>query len=278
MSLPVTPGQQVPLRHPSELPMYALMVALNLLLFGLLLWVASGPRELLAAMDAEQFTTLVQAAAYAIIAFIPGLLVVRQIQRAAVRGSAIALSATQFPEIHAWVAEIAGRLGMAAPPAIYLANGNGTLNAFAAQSGWTNNYVVISNELFANLRDGNREGLRFILGHECAHIRLNHVALWYQISICYSQYLPILGATLSRLREYSCDRNGAAVEPRGERGLVLLAAGRYAHDEVTLAELVDQGQNLGGFWVELAQLTSSHPWVVRRLARLYQLGLFGRRD
>ncbi len=160
------------------------------------------------------------------------------------------------------------------PPAVYLANGNGTLNAFAAQSGWANNYIVISNELFANLRDGNREGLRFILGHECAHIRLHHVALWYQLTICYSQFIPILGPTLSRLREYSCDRNGAAMEPSGQRGLVLLAAGRYAHDQVTLPELVEQGRTLGGFWVEVAQLNSSHPWTVRRLARLYQLGLF----
>ncbi len=276
MSIPVTPGQQVPLRHPSELPMYALMVVLNVLILLFLIWVASAPRELLTHLDAEEFTRVVEMAAYVVIAFIPGLVIIRQIQRAAIRGSAIELSHTQFPEIHAWVAEIAARLGMAKPPAVFLANGNGTLNAFAAQSGWNNNYVVLSNELFANLRDGNREGLRFIIGHECAHVRLDHVALWYQLTICYSQYVPILGPTLSRLREYSCDRNGAAMEPRGERGLVLLAAGRYAHDQVTLHEVVDQGQNLGGFWVELAQLNSSHPWVVRRIARLYQLGLFGR--
>jgi hypothetical protein len=41
---------------------------------------------------------------------------------------------------------------------LFLSNGNGTLNAFAAQSGLTNNYVVPSNELFANLRNDNREG------------------------------------------------------------------------------------------------------------------------
>jgi Zn-dependent protease with chaperone function len=57
---------------------------------------------------------------------------------------------------------------------VYLSNGNGTLNAFAAQSGWTNNYVVLSNELFANLRNDNREETRFILGHEIGHIRLHH--------------------------------------------------------------------------------------------------------
>ena len=32
---------------------------------------------------------------------------------------------------------------------------SGALNAFAAQSGWTGDYVVLSNELFANLRNDN---------------------------------------------------------------------------------------------------------------------------
>ena len=41
------------------------------------------------------------------------------------------------------------------------------------------------------------------------------------------------------------------------------------------AAIVQQGRELGGFWVELAQLLRSHPWTVRRLWRLYQLGLFG---
>jgi hypothetical protein len=46
-----------------------------------------------------------------------------------------------------------------------------------------------------------------------------------------SRLIPILGPTLSRLREYS-DRNGAALEPNGE--------------------LADQGCHLGGFWVSIS--------------------------
>ena len=114
--------------------------------------------------------------------------------------------------------------------------------------------------------------------HEISYIRLHHVALWYSLLICYSQLIPILGPTLSRLREYSCDRNGAALESKGEPGLVLLAAGRYAADNVRVSELVDQGRHLGGFWVEIAQLPRSHPWTVRRVWRLHQLGLFGTPD
>ena len=137
---------------------------------------------------------------------------------------------------------------------------------------------MLSNELFANLRNDNREGTRFILGHEIGHIRLHHVALWYSLVLCYSQLIPVLGPTLSRLREYSCDRNGAALESKGELGLVLLTAGRYAADNVQVSELVDQGHHLGGFWVGISQLPRSHPWTVRRIWRLHQQGLFGPAD
>ena len=215
-----------------------------------------------------------RAVAGAIILVAPAIMVVRQVQRASIRGSAVRLSRTQFPDMYASVDDFAATLGVRPTPALYLSNGNGTLNAFAAQSGWTNNYVVLTNELFANLRHDNREGTRFILGHELGHIRLHHVALWYNLVLCYSQLIPILGPTLSRLREYSCDRNGAALESKGELGLVLLTAGRYAADNVQVSELVDQGRHLGGFWVGISQLPRSHPWTVRRIWRLHQLGLF----
>lgn len=55
-------------------------------------------------------------------------------------------------------------MGLRRRPEIYLTNGNGALNAFAAQAtGY--DYVVLSNELFANLYNNNSAGLRFILGH-----------------------------------------------------------------------------------------------------------------
>jgi len=147
------------------------------------------------------------------------------------------------------------------------------LNAFAAQAtGY--DYVVLSNELFVNLHNRNRDGLRYILGHELGHIRLHHVSLWYQLAVAYSQVIPLLGPTLSRLREYSCDRHGAWLSPQGARGLVLLASGRYTETDVDLEELVGQGRKLRGFWVGPAQLPRSHPFTVRRLERLYRIGLF----
>jgi Zn-dependent protease with chaperone function len=147
------------------------------------------------------------------------------------------------------------------------------LNAFAAQA-TGHDYVVLANELFVNLYHNNRDGLRFILGHELGHIRLHHVSLWYQIAVAYSQRIPLLGPALSRLREYSCDRHGAYLSPLGATGLVLLASGRHTENEVNIEELVRQGKTLRGFWIGLATLPRSHPFTVRRLERLFRIGLF----
>lgn len=266
------------MRHPAEIPMFIFMVILNLAILGALIDFLATANLIPASLRGTNWEATVHAVAGAILVVVPALLVVRQVQRASIRGTAVQLSRTQFPDLYASVDGFAGTLGVRPTPTVFLSNGNGTLNAFAAQSGWTSNYVVLSNELFANLRNDNREGTRFILGHEISHIRLHHVALWYSLVLCYSQLIPILGPTLSRLREYSCDRNGAALESNGEPGLILLAAGRYAYENVRAGELVDQGRHLGGFWVEIAQLPRSHPWTVRRVWRLHQLGLFGAHD
>jgi Zn-dependent protease with chaperone function len=265
----------LPLRHPAELPLFGLLVFINFVILAVLIWYLSAATLVPNALRDTGWEVATRTVAAAIILVAPSLVIIRQVQRASIRGTTVQLSRSQFPDIHASLDEFAHTIGLNETPTLFLSNGNGALNAFAAQSGWNNNYVCVYNELFANLRNDNRQGLRFILGHEIAHIRLWHVSLWYQLVICYSQLIPILGPTLSRLREYSCDRNGAALEPNGEIGLVLLTAGRYAADNVQVAELVDQGRHLGGFWVEIAQLQRSHPWTVRRMWRLHQLGLFG---
>ena len=143
-------------------------------------------------------------------------------------------------------------------PDIFLANGNGALNAFAAQA-TGHDYVVLSNELFVNLYQNNRDGLRFILGHEMGHIRLHHVALWYQIAVAYSERIPLLGPALSRLREYSCDGCGAYLAPNGSTGLVLARLGPVHRTDVDIDEMLRQGKALRGFWVGLARCRGRTP-------------------
>jgi Zn-dependent protease with chaperone function len=261
------------LRHPAELPFFIFMVVLNVLIIGLIIQAAVLLPFLPERLQGSGWAVAVRTALIGLLLFIPALIVVRETQRASIRGTAVELSPRQYSGLYETADDFAHRLGLRRRPQIYLANGNGTLNAFAAQA-HRHDYVVLANELFVNLYRDNREGLRFILGHELGHIRLHHVSLWYQLAVAYSQRIPLLGQALSRLREYSCDRHGAHLSPLGATGLVLLASGRHTEQAVDIDELVRQGEALKGFWVGLAQLPRSHPFTVRRLERLYRLGLF----
>ena len=265
------------LRHPAELPFYVFMVILNLIIIGLILQAAITLPMLPERLMESGWADAVRGAFIALLLLVPALVVIRETQRASVRGSAVELSPKQYGDLYRTMDDFAHRLGLPRRPQLYLTNGNGTLNAFAAQA-TGHDYVVIANELFANLYENNRDGLRFILGHEVGHIKLHHVSLLYQLSIAYSERIPILGPTLSRLREYSCDRHGAHLCPSGVTGLVLLASGRYTEHLTDVGQLVQQGRALRGFWVELAQLPRSHPFTVRRLERLFRLGLFRPRE
>jgi Zn-dependent protease with chaperone function len=261
------------LRHPAEVPFYVFMVVLNVAIVVAIIRFALVLPFLPARLQDAPGALAVRSALWALLLFIPGLIIVRETQRATIRAGAVQLSPSQYPDLYATVQDFATTLGLRRRPDLFLANGNGTLNAFAAQA-TGHDYVVVANELFVNLYDGNRQGLRFILGHEVGHIRLHHVSLWYQLSVAYSQPIPLLGPALSRLREYSCDRHGAFLEPDGATGLVLLASGRYTENRVDVDELVRQAHAAHGFWVGVAVLPRSHPFTVRRLERLYQLGLF----
>jgi len=249
------------------------MVALNILIIVMIVRFAAVVPFLPDRLQNSGWAVAIRAALIGLLLLVPAIVVVRETQRASVRGSAVELSNDQFPDLYAIAEGFAAKLNLRRSPQIYLANGNGALNAFAAQA-TGHDYVVLSNELFANLYNNNREGLEFILGHEMGHIRLHHVSLWYQLSVAYSERIPLLGSGLSRLREYSCDRHGAYLSPRGATGLALLASGRYTENDVNIEQLVRQGHALRGFWVGLAQLPRSHPFTVRRLERLYQAGLF----
>jgi Zn-dependent protease with chaperone function len=265
------------LRDPYEVPLYVFSVLVNLLIVVLIV-VGALLLGLLNALAGEPLSgptvDTIRVAFVALLLLVPGLVVSRQLTRAGTRGSAVRLSRRQFPDIHAVKEDFASRLNLRRDPEIYLQSGNGTLNAFAAST-FGHDFVVIHSELFSNTYERNKEALAFIVGHELGHLRLGHTRLWYQLSTAYVDRVPLLGGFLSRAREYSCDRHGAYLAPRGEEGLVLLAAGRYVYKEVDVEELLDQAWEFRGFWPAVAQLPQSHPFTVRRLKTLRDAGFFG---
>jgi Zn-dependent protease with chaperone function len=264
------------LRNPYEIPLYIFSVLVNLLIIGFILYVALllGYVNALAGEPLSgPVVDAIRVAFVALLLLVPGLVVYRQLTRAGIRGSAVRLSRQQFPDIYAVKEDFVRKLGLKRDPEIYLMSGNGVLNAFAAST-FGYDFVVIHSELFSNTYEKNKDALAFIIGHELGHVRLGHTRLWYQLSTSYVDRVPLLGKFLSRAREYSCDRHGAYLAPQGEERLVLLAAGRYVYKEVDVEELLEQARRFRGFWPAVAQLPQSHPFVVRRIRALYDLGFF----
>src|ERR671910_235083 len=271
-----SPMNSVRLRNPYEIPLYIFSVLVNLLIIALILAGAlllGYVNALVGEPLSGPMVNVIVAAFVALLLLVPGLVLYRQITRAGIRGSAVRLSRRQFPDIYAVKDDFARRLELQRDPEIYLMSGNGALNAFAAST-LSYDFVVIHSELFSNTYENNRDALAFIVGHELGHLRLGHTRLWYQLSVAYVDRVPLLGGFLSGAREFSCDRHGAYLAPRGEEGLVLLAAGRYVYKDVDVGELLEQAQHFQGFWPVVAQLPQSHPFTVRRLKVLHDAGFF----
>jgi Zn-dependent protease with chaperone function len=264
------------LRDPYEIPLYILSVLVNLVIIAIIL-VGALFLGFLNALAGEPLSgplvDAIRVAFVALLLLVPGLVVYRQLTRAGIRGSAVRLSRRQFPDIYAVKEDFARRLGLKRDPEIYLMSGNGVLNAFAAST-FGYDFVVIHSELFSNTYHRNKDALAFIIGHELGHLRLGHTRLWYQLSTAYVDRVPLLAGFLSRAREFSCDRHGAYLAPQGEEGLVLLTAGRYVYKQVDVEELLEQARRFRGFWPAVAQLPQSHPFAVRRIRTLYDLGFF----
>ena len=123
--------------------MFVLMVVLNFAILAVLITFLVSVALIPPALRGTNWETTIRAVAGAIILVAPAILLVRQVQRASIRGTAVQLSRTQFPDLYVSVDDFAGTLRVKPTPTVFLSNGNGTLNAFAAQSGWTNNYVAL---------------------------------------------------------------------------------------------------------------------------------------
>jgi hypothetical protein len=121
-------ARRFPLRHPAENPMFIVMVVLNFAILAVLIDFLATTALIPPALRGTNWEATIRAVAGAIILVAPALLIVRQVQRASIRGTAVQLSRTQFPDLHASVDDFAATLGVKPTPTVFLSNGNGTLN------------------------------------------------------------------------------------------------------------------------------------------------------
>lgn len=271
-------------RHKGEKPLYYTLVVINVLviLSALICVVAAvaghGPfvgemgeqisKEL---MGEDVSSRYLYVEVLMLLAGIPLLLMAMvYLYYAEYRANAIRITPKNFPEIYEVVEEYAQRLGMKETPKIYLSQANGVLNAFSAYI-LRRQYIVLYTDLFevAYLEHHDLDSIKFIIGHEMAHIRLRHATFGYQMTILFGNYFPILSTALSRAREYSCDRVAqhltgmSGVEP-----MLALVVGKHLYKKVDVEDYVQHCHEVRGFFVFIYNLMATHPIMPKRVQAL----------
>ena len=188
-----------------------------------------------------------------------------------VRGNGVRLGPTQLPHLWNKVTAASQRLGLPAPPAAYLIQSGGILNAFATKL-LGRRFIVLYAELVdaceaGAASDGRPSEIDFVIAHEVGHIAAGHLGLF----LLPLRVLPLLGPAYSRACEYTCDRAGHAFVGNLEvssRALAILAAGRRAGRMIDLDAFVEQRREAGSFWMAVFELNSTHPYLPKRIAAL----------
>ena len=90
-------ARKLPLRHPAEIPMFIVMVVLNFAILAVLIDFLTTTALIPPALRGTDWEYTIRAVAGAIILVAPAILVVRQVQRASIRGTAVQLSRTCTP-------------------------------------------------------------------------------------------------------------------------------------------------------------------------------------
>lgn len=236
--------------HPNEQFYFAICLVISLPIYLLLLVSVVGVLELIP------------------IAII--LLILHGLSIGHIRANGIRVSEQQFPEVDRLARHVAGQVGLT-PPAIYILQSGGLLNAFATRF-LGRNYVVIYSDLLELAYAQGEAELAFVIGHEMGHIRRRH--LTRQLLIAPGRAVPFLGKAYSRACEYTCDRIGAYFRPDGAPGgLMVLAAGKTLYRRVNGQSLIRQAAEDRGFWVWLAEILSTHPPLPKRIQALASLGV-----
>lgn len=188
-----------------------------------------------------------------------------------VRGNAVRVSEKQFPQLHRLAVAHARKLGLKRVPTVYVMESGGLLNAFATRFLGRDFVIVYSDVLELALAQGEA-AVSFIVGHELAHVWRGHLKhRWLTLP---GRLMPYLGAAYSRACEYTCDRIGAFCQPEGAiSGLLALAAGKQLHAHVDVKEYAAQAVSDQSFWIQRAELMSSHPLLPKRVAALLKAGV-----
>jgi Zn-dependent protease with chaperone function len=180
------------------------------------------------------------------------------------KGSAVKVSATQYPDLFEKITRACDKLKMPVPTA-YLMNGNGVINAFATKF-MRKHYIVLLSDI-VDAFEKQDASIDFYIGHELGHIHRKHL-VWWPILLPVT-CLPLLMPAYRRACESTCDQYGKFCSASSEdavRGMALLAAGSKRWKSFSAASFTEQIKESGGFWMSFHEITASYPWLSKRVA------------
>lgn len=182
-----------------------------------------------------------------------------------IRTNAVKLSPAQFSTIYNKVEELCQKMELKKVPDVYVMQSGGVLNAFATRF-FGKNMVVVYSEIFDLIEEGYEEELHFILAHELAHIKRNH--LGKMAFILPSMWIPGVAEMYLRACEYTCDRYAAYYSGNpgdSKNSLMMMAIGKKVFFRANQVEYMNQINQEKGFFVWLSEILSTHPPLPKRI-------------
>lgn len=184
-------------------------------------------------------------------------------------GNSVRVSERQFAEVYRSVQRLAQRMELNPVPAVYVLQSGGLLNAFATRF-LRRNFIVIFSDVLELAYGQGQAALDFVVCHELAHLKRRH--LTWRMLLTPSFIVIWLALAYSRACEYTCDRFAGYYVPEGaEKGILVLAAGKRLYQHVNALEFQRQVETEKGFWVWYSEIYSTHPYLPKRLAAIYEL-------
>lgn len=182
-----------------------------------------------------------------------------------IRTNGVKITPSQFSDIYEASAQLSAKMQMPRVPDIYIIESGGILNAFATRF-FGKNMIVLYSDVVNLIKDHDEEKLYYIIAHELAHIKRNHIVK--QLLILPANWVPFLGTAYSRACEYTCDHIAAYYTNNvdaARQALVILAVGPRLHKDINMYEYQLESSREKGIIAWLAEKLSTHPPLPKRI-------------
>jgi len=180
------------------------------------------------------------------------------------KGSGVKISENQYPDLHDKLVRGCEKIDLEEIPEAYLLRTD-FFNALATKF-LGRHFIVLFTDVVDALED-HPGAIDFYIGHELGHIHRKHMS--WSAFIMPASILPVLGTSLRRAQEYTCDRYGVACCQSHEDikfAISAMGAGDTRWKSINLDSYLEQVKFTSGFWMSFHELTSDYPWLTKRMA------------